>query len=136
LLTNLKLFGSYVIPRIDVQLSGTFQSLPGPQLAAEYTVTNAVATPLLGRPLSGSAANATVNIVEAGDLYGERRNQLDMRVAKILRFNQTRLTAGIDIANVLNTNPVLSESAAYDSWRAPQEILTARFVKFSLNLAF
>jgi hypothetical protein len=91
---------------------------------------------LLGRPLSGNASNVTVHIVEAGDLYGERRNQLDMRVAKIFRINQSRLTAGIDIANVLNANPVLSESAAYDSWRAPQEILTARFVKFTLNLAF
>ena len=113
LLTNLKMFGSYILPRIDVQLSGTFQSLPGPQLAAEYTVLNAVAAPLLGRPLSGNAANATVNIVEAGDLYGDRRNQLDLRVAKIFRVNQSRLTAGIDIANVLNANPVLAETAAY-----------------------
>ena len=136
LLTNLKMFGSYVLPRIDVQLSGTFQSLPGPQLAAEYTVLNAVAAPLLGRPLSGNAANATVNIVEAGDLYGDRRNQLDLRVAKIFRVNQSRLTAGIDIANLLNANPVLAETAAYDTWRTPEEILTARFVKFTLNLAF
>jgi len=136
LLTNLKMYGSYILPRIDVQLSGTFQSLPGPQLAAEFTVLNAVAAPLLGRPLSGNAANATVNIVEAGDLYGERRNQLDLRVAKIFRINQSRLTAGIDIANVLNANPVLAETSAYDTWRTPEEILTARFVKFTLNVAF
>jgi hypothetical protein len=69
-------------------------------------------------------------------LYGDRRNQLDLRVAKIFRVNQSRLTAGIDIANVLNANPVLAETSAYDTWRTPEEILTARFVKFTLNLAF
>jgi hypothetical protein len=51
-------------------------------------------------------------------------------------MNQTRLTAGIDIANVFNTNPVLEETAAYDSWRTPEEILTARFVKFSVQMSF
>ena len=135
-LTNLKLFGSYVLPRIDVQLSGTFQNLPGPRLAAQYTLSNADVRPLLGRVLSGGARNVTVNILEPGELYGERRNQLDLRVAKIVRLNQTRLTAGIDIANVLNANPVLAETAAYDSWRTPEEILTARFVKLSLQMSF
>jgi len=86
--------------------------------------------------LSGGARNVTVNILEPGELYGERRNQLDLRVAKIVRLNQTRLTAGIDIANVLNANPVLAETAAYDSWRTPEEILTARFVKLSLQMSF
>jgi hypothetical protein len=31
---------------------------------------------------------------------------------------------------------VLGETAAYDSWRAPEEILTARFVKLSLQMSF
>ena len=135
-LTNFKMFGSYILPRIDVQLSGTLQSLPGPQLAAQYTVTNAVAGPLLGRPLSGNAANVTLNLVEPGDLYGERRNQLDLRVAKILRMNATRFTIGLDIANALNANPVLVETAAYDTWRTPEEILQARFFKFSVQASF
>ena len=136
LLTNFKMFGSYILPRVDVQLSGTFQSLPGPQLAAQYTVTNAVARPLLGRPLSGNAANVTLNLVEPGDLYGERRNQLDLRVAKIFRVNATRLTLGVDIANALNANPVLAETLAYDTWRTPEEILQGRFFKFSLQASF
>jgi hypothetical protein len=135
-LTNLKLFGSYILPRIDVQLSGTFQSLPGPELAAEYTLTNADVRPSLGRSLSGNARNVTVNILEPGELYGERRIQLDLRVAKIFRVSQTRLNIGLDIANVLNANPVLAETAAYDSWRTPEEILTARFVKLSLQMSF
>ena len=33
-LTQLKFFGSYTVPKVDVQVSGAFQSIPGPQLAA------------------------------------------------------------------------------------------------------
>jgi hypothetical protein len=57
-------------------------------------------------------------------------------VAKIFRVSQTRLNIGLDIANVLNANPVLAETAAYDSWRTPEEILTARFVKLSMQMSF
>ena len=135
-LTNVKLFGSYVVPVVDVQFSGTFQSLPGPPVFAEYTVTNAVVAPSLGRALSGNATQATVHILETGELYGERRNQLDMRIAKILNLAGTRLTLGLDLANALNANPVLTQSAAYDSWRRPEEILTARFFKFSIQASF
>jgi hypothetical protein len=135
-LTNFKMFGSYVLPVFDVQLSGTFQSLPGPPVFAEYTVTNAVVAPSLGRNLSGNASQTTLNILAPGELYGERRNQLDLRIAKIFRIANTRLTAGIDIANALNANPIVGETAAYDSWRTPEEILMARFVKFSFQASF
>ncbi len=86
--------GAYTIPKIDVQVSGTFQSKPGAQLAANFIVSNAVAAASLGRPLSGGAANVTVNLVEPGALYGDRINQLDFRVAKILRFGRTRIASG------------------------------------------
>ena len=50
--------------------------------------------------MSGSAANVTVNIVEPGTLYGDRINQLDFRVAKILRFGRTRTQLGLDLYNL------------------------------------
>ena len=46
--------GSYTIPKIDVLLSGTFQSSPGVPLAANYVVPSAVVAQALGRPLSGN----------------------------------------------------------------------------------
>src|SRR2546423_1042969 len=59
-LTQAKLIGTYLIPRLDVQVAATVQSLPGPQVIANLPATNAIVAPSLGRPLSGGAANMVV----------------------------------------------------------------------------
>ena len=48
----------------------------------------------LGRSLSGNATNVTVNLIEPGTLYGDRLNQVDFRVAKILKFGGKRAMIG------------------------------------------
>ena len=58
--TQVKFVGTSLVPRVDVQVSGTLQSVPGPVVLANYVVANALVQPSLGRPLSGSAANVTV----------------------------------------------------------------------------
>lgn len=135
-LTQVKLLGSYTIPVVDVRLSGSFQSIPGPPISANLVVPSAVVARSLGRPLSGGAANVTVNIVEPGTMYGDRLNQLDLRFSKILRFAATRTTVNLDVNNVLNVNPVTAESPVYTIWRRPQSILLPRFVKISLQFDF
>ena len=70
-----------------MQVSGVFQSKPGPLLAANYAVPAAVIAQSLGRAPSGNVTNVTINLVEPGTLRGDRVNQLDFRVAKILRFS-------------------------------------------------
>jgi hypothetical protein len=134
--TQLKLLGIYSFPKIDVQVSGTLQSIPGPQIAANYTATNAVIVPSLGRPLAGGAANATINLVQPGSMFGDRLNQLDMRLAKLIRVGRLRTAFNVDLYNVLNQGSVITESAAYGTWRVPQIILQARFVKLSVQLDF
>ena len=135
-LTQVKGFASYTVPKVDVRVSATFQSLPGPQLAANYTAAAATVTPYLGRALSGNAANLTVNVVDPGTLFGERLNQLDVRVGKLLRIRNVRATINADLYNLMNASTVLTESSAFATWRRPQVILTARYVKFSLQLDF
>jgi hypothetical protein len=135
-LTSLKLLGTYTIPKVDVQVSGNVQNLPGPQLAANYPAPNAVVAPSLGRSLSGNAANATVNLVAPGTRYGERLNTVDFRIGKVLRLGGFRTTVSADVYNVLNANAVLSESVAFATLGRPQSILTASFVKLGLQLEF
>jgi hypothetical protein len=141
-LTQLKLTGIYTVPRIDVGVSATYQNMPGPNLAASFVASNALIAPSLGRPLSGGAPNATVNIVEPGTLYGDRINQLDLRFSKIFRFaGSRRATFNVDLANALNADTVVTELFGYNpanplAWRRPNEILQARFVKFGVQLDF
>ncbi len=135
-LTQVKLIGSYVVPKVAVQLSGTFQSVPGPQISANYNAPNASVQPSLGRALSGGAANVTVNLIEPGTMYGQRSNQLDVRIGKTLKFAQARSTISVDLYNMLNANPVLSVNNNFAAWQVPQSILTARFAKFSVQFDF
>ena len=133
-----KLLGTYTVPRIDVQLSATFQNAPGPPLAANYTVANSVVRDSLGRDLAGNSQNITVNIIAPGTLYGDRLNQVDIRVGKIIRLGGTRkVTANIDLFNLFNGSAVLLESSTYGAtWRTPVQVVTARMVKFTMQATF
>jgi hypothetical protein len=135
-LTEFKMLGSYTVPRVDVQVAATVQSVPGPHMVANYVATNAIVQPSLGRPLSGSAANVQVNIVEPGTMYGDRSNQLQLRLAKVLRFGGRRATASVDIYNVLNSNTVLLVSPAFGTWQRPQSIPNPRWAKIVLQYDF
>jgi hypothetical protein len=135
-LTQVKLLGAYTIPRIDLQISGSFQSIPGPEIQANFVASNAVVFPSLGRPLAGGANNVTVNLVEPGTMYGERLNQVDLRIAKILRFGMQRAALNVDVYNALNDNAVLQQSNAYGNWQQPQGILVGRSAKVSVQYDF
>jgi hypothetical protein len=136
MITQLKGFGSYILPKIDVQVSATFQSIPGPLIAANYNAPNAAVIPSLGRPLSGNQANITVNLVEPGDMYGERLNQLDLRFGKVLRFGRARSTVSLDLYNALNSDTVLTLNNSFATWQRPQTIIQSRFAKITAQVDF
>jgi hypothetical protein len=136
-ITQVKLLGVYSIPRVDVQVAGTFQSLPGPLIAANDPIPNAVIAPSLGRNLSANAANATINLVSPGTQYGQRLNQLDLRFSKTLKIRQTRTSLNLDLYNALNSSAVLTQNNTYGSaWQVPMSILLARFAKISVQFDF
>ena len=132
---------TYTIPKVDIQTSLTWQSNPGPEIAANYVASNAViaAGPQpLGRPLSGGA-NVTVNLIAPGALYGPRRNNLDLRLSKLLRFGSRRLTLSIDGYNLTNSDTVLAYNNSFvpgGAWLTPTRIATARYMKLGAQFDF
>jgi hypothetical protein len=136
-LTQLRGLAAYTVPKIDVQVSGAFQSIPGPLVLANYTAVQAQGAIVgLGRPLANNATQVIVNLATPGSLYGDRLNQLDLRVGKVIRAGRTRTVASLDLYNALNGNPILTQSNTYANWQAPQSVLTARFAKVSLQFDF
>jgi len=146
-LTQIKGVASYTIPRIDLQVSGTYQRLPAPvpDLSANFAATNAylAANSTLGRPLAGGAQNITVNLVEPGAVFGPSLNQLDVRFAKIFRMGRSRATVNFDIYNAFNANTILTYNNAFAiaptgavTWQQPTQILQARFFKIGGQFDF
>jgi hypothetical protein len=137
-LTQWRGFATYMLPW-EIQLSGTWQLNPGLQLAATRNVPSAQAALSLGRPLSGGASNVSVNFVTPGELYSDKINQVDLRVAKILRWKSHRLQVGLDLYNLTNTSVATNFNQNYvptGAWLVPTDVLPARFIKFSMQADF
>jgi hypothetical protein len=137
LLTQYKALVVYTIPTIDVILSGTLRSYPGPQILANYRANNAAISPSLGRNLSGGANNVSVSLVEPMSQYGERLNQIDMRVGKVFRVAGARTSVNLDIYNLLNVDAVTGLNNNFGPvWQRPSATVLARFIKVSATFDF
>jgi hypothetical protein len=140
-LVQVKGLGTYRVPKIDVQVSAGIQSTPGPVVAANFNATNAFTQPSLGRVLSGNASNVSVNLIEPNQVFGDRLNQVDMRVSKILKFGgRYKANVGADLFNMFNRSPVIAQNNAFSptttTWQQPQSIIPGRLIKFSLVFDF
>jgi len=90
--------------------------------------------------VSGGDGHLSLNLIAPGALYGDRVNEIDLRLAKVLRFGRTRTNVGFDIYNIFNSNPVLTYNNAFipngGAWLVPTNVLQSRFVKFSASFDF
>jgi hypothetical protein len=69
-----------------------------------------------------------------------------MRIAKILRFGNTRADVGLDLGNVLNTNYGTTFDSTYQysagntgqggTWNNPTQVITPRFVRINATVDF
>jgi hypothetical protein len=142
--TRFTALGSYTIPKVDVLIGGTVRSDRGALLAANWAVPNSVIAPSLGRNLSNNVPTATVNLITPGTLYGDRVNEVDLRVAKNIRVGRVRTNVGVDAYNLFNSAPVLTYNQAFvpatatsaGSWLQPTSVLQARFFKVSAQIDF
>ena len=135
--TQFKGLATYTIPKVDVQVSGTWTSTPGESLAANFTVTNAIASPSLGRNLS--SGNVTVNLIAPNTIFADRQNNVDFRVAKVFRYARTRAQVGIDVYNLTNTDVVTGYNQGFvanGAWLTPTAIQPARYARISAQFDF
>jgi hypothetical protein len=122
-----------------MQVSAVIQSKPGAMLAANYVVPNADIVPSLGRNLSGSAPNVTVNLVAPGTMYGDRLNQLDLRGSKILKLGDSRTMIALDVYNTLNSSAVLTYNPAFvpgGTWLQPLAFMAPRAFRITAEIYF
>jgi len=158
--TTLRGSASYTVPKIDVLISATMRSQPKLQLNSTILVPNSVIAAQLGHLPSGGTATGTTTVslvdfatpgtsnASAGGpnrLYADnRRNQIDMRFAKIVRFSGRRLDVGVDLQNLLNTNYGTVYDSSFGtfgstpsaSFAHPTSIATPRFVRLNFTLNF
>jgi hypothetical protein len=162
--TTFRGLASYTIPKIDVLISGTVRSQPEIERAANWNLPNTTSSAacrpnpaacvtvqgLLGRLPVGSNSTGTTTIALVDNdnrlFSGERRTQVDLRIAKILRFGSTRSDIGVDVGNLLNTNYATNWENTYQysigntanggSWNNPTAIYTPRFVRLNFTVNF
>ena len=120
--------------RWGMNVSATWQNRAGPQMLASHVVTSAETD--LGRPLSLNTA--TINLVQPGTQYGDRVNQLDLRVAKSVNLaGGGRIQPTLAFYNLFNANPALTWSTRFGpNWLTPTRILQGRMVKVGVQMDF
>jgi hypothetical protein len=153
-LTSFRGLVAYTIPRIDVQVSSVIQDKPNvgtnqiTSLAANYTLTAAdlaAAAAQIGRPLTMTGP-ITVNLLRPGQLYGPRIRQWDFAAKKIFRLGTHRLTVGMDLYNVTNSNVTLGFNPTFvpgvAGWQSPVSgpaggaYMNPRVVRLNAEYAF
>jgi hypothetical protein len=80
-----------------------------------------------------------VNLIAPATLWGERNNNIDLRIAKILRFGGTRSQVGVDIFNLMNADTVTNYNYGFvqgGSWLTPTTIVPARYARISVQFDF
>jgi len=154
-LTTFRGLASYTIPKADVLVSAIIRSQPnvqpgadvatnGASRAANFLMSAAQYQANTGRALRTGVTTETVNLLVPGQLYGERVNNIDMRVAKIVRIKKTRANIGIDFYNLTNDNTPTTVDQSYSAdpaalgarWLRPTAVLNPRFVRFNVQVDF
>jgi hypothetical protein len=120
----------------NANVSVAFQSIPGKQIVASYNVPNAAIAPSLGRNLAaGANATANVQLIAPGTMYGDRLNQLDVRVARTFSWGRGRIQPQFNVFNLFNSGAILGYNITYGpNWLNPTARLAGRMVKFGVQI--
>ena len=131
--TTVKLMGAYPLP-LGLQVSGAYQAIPGPALNGTRTYSrNEIRG--LDRPLSTSTV--TLTIVEPNASFAPYIHKLDLRLSKIFRVGDKRITGSVDAMNVTNAAGILSVNTVVgSSWQRPTSVEAARAFRIAARYDF
>ena len=136
---QVKLAGAYPFP-YGIEVSGTYQNLPGLQITAFKDISDDEALGL-GRDITD---NDNVGLIKPFSEWGERVSQVDLRLGKRFNFAGVSVKGQFDIYNLTNAGTVLNENTTYPEtgdeansvWRNPQDILGGRLMKFGVLVEY
>jgi Carboxypeptidase regulatory-like domain len=154
--TTIRGLGTYIIPKADVLVSITVRSQPPVTLgatagtSAAWIVPNSLILASYGKLPIGALGTGTTTVQITDNVnrvyVDNRRTQVDMRFAKVLKFGRTRSDIGIDLNNLFNTNYPTGYNANYTfsvlnsaqggTWGQPTSIYAPRFVRINYTLNF
>jgi hypothetical protein len=94
-----------------------------------------------------NAATQDINVLMSNELFGERITLFDLKLAKNIRFKNRRVTVGVDVFNVFNSDAITGYNSNYilpenlasgeeNPWGTPTALVSPRFAQFSLQLNF
>jgi len=146
---------SYNVPKVDVLVTAEIQNKPGTLgqlvgmreaasngmwMGASVFTPNSTIQQSLGRLPTGQTSptgTTTLNALLPAQKYGDRVNQIDMRISKRLQFGRTRTLVGVDVYNLLNTNAALTYNQAFAAnWPRPTQILLPRLMRLNATIDF
>lgn len=132
-LTNFKMSGMYPLPA-GFRVSAVFQSTPGDMIQNTYVLSAAAFRAQTGVPLSQASVSMRLN--QPGQDYLPRVNQVDLTVARSFQVGRARISPEISLFNMLNANPVLSQTTAFPNLGIPLRVLDGRLVRLQAQVRF
>jgi hypothetical protein len=135
---SFKLSGSFPLPyglTVGTSMVSNAGSLlgsnvPDPTLAVNWAVPANVFP-------GGRTQPVTLRLDTPGTRYLERWNQMDVNVRKTFSVGNLRFNPGVDVYNLFNTNPVLTENQNFGpSLGRPMKVLQGRLMRLTTQITF
>ena len=133
--TQIRGFASYTIPRVDVLVSSIMRFQPNASFGFGATPEGNST----GLSAFYATPNGQVNLLQPGQVFLDRINQVDLRVGKLLRVGDKTANVAIDVLNLFNANTATAVQQNYGDgslFLQPLTILNPRFVRFNVTFDF
>jgi hypothetical protein len=136
---EIKLYGTYQIPKIEVMLSPAYTGLSG----RPYTPYTQPGSSTLNIP--GSSSRRQILLEPRGTERNDFYHEFDLRAEKVFEMSGHRFGVFADIMNMFNTASITSRQTRYPStsiggntvlYKAPTGVQGARQVTFGARWSF